>query len=72
MDMVNLKINGIPVCVEKGSTILDAARKTGYIEQKHRFKGGAFVLYITSGVFLLSDASHRPKYRWYRRVRDLT
>ena len=29
MDMVNLKINGIPVCVEKGSTILDAARKTG-------------------------------------------
>lgn len=28
MDMVNLKINGIPVSVEKGSTILDAARKT--------------------------------------------
>ena len=29
MEMVNLKINGIPVTVEKGSTILDAARKTG-------------------------------------------
>ena len=29
MEMINLKINGIPVKVEKGSTILDAARKTG-------------------------------------------
>lgn len=29
MEMINLKINGIPVRVEKGSTILDAARKTG-------------------------------------------
>lgn len=29
MEMVNLKINGMPVQVEKGSTILDAARKTG-------------------------------------------
>ncbi|MBR1761939.1 MAG: [Eubacterium sp.] len=28
-DMVNLKINGIDVSVPKGSTILDAARKTG-------------------------------------------
>lgn len=29
MEMVNIKINGIPTSVEKGSTILDAARKTG-------------------------------------------
>lgn len=29
MEMVNIKINGIPVQVEKGSTILEAARKTG-------------------------------------------
>ena len=28
-NMVNLKINGIAVSVPKGSTILDAARKTG-------------------------------------------
>ena len=29
MDMLNVKINGISVSVEKGSTILDAARKAG-------------------------------------------
>ena len=29
MEMVNLKINGIAVSIEKGSTILDAARKIG-------------------------------------------
>lgn len=29
MEMVNLKINGIPVSAPKGSTILDAARHTG-------------------------------------------
>ena len=29
MDMINLKINGIPVQAEKGSTILEAARKVG-------------------------------------------
>ena len=29
MEMVNLKVNGIPVSVPKGSTILEAARKAG-------------------------------------------
>ena len=29
MDMINVKINGITVAVEKGSTVLDAARKAG-------------------------------------------
>ena len=29
MDMINVKVNGIAVSVEKGSTILDAARKAG-------------------------------------------
>ena len=29
MDMLNVKINGISVSVEKGSTILDAARAAG-------------------------------------------
>ena len=29
MEMVNLKINGMPVKAPKGSTILDAARHTG-------------------------------------------
>ncbi|MGN1041086.1 MAG: 2Fe-2S iron-sulfur cluster-binding protein, partial [Candidatus Fimimonas sp.] len=27
--MINLKINGIPVCVEEGSTLLEAARSIG-------------------------------------------
>ena len=29
MDMINVKINGINVAVEKGSTVLDAARLAG-------------------------------------------
>ena len=30
MDMVNLKINGIPVSVEKGSTIFRCCKKNTY------------------------------------------
>ena len=29
MDMINLKINGIPVTAPKGATVLDAAKEAG-------------------------------------------
>ena len=62
MDMVNIKLNGMPLAVPKGSTILEAARYAGieiptlcYLKRINEI--GACRICVSKDVFLTSGVT---------------